>query len=153
MSNPRILGLWRLFRFELPLTAGVCVIIGGLLALGELPTLAEMVSGFFCVFLISAAALILNDYFDLESDRINAPHRPLPAGMVSERDVLLLSGAVTLAGLSIGFLISPAALLLALLVWSVGFLYNWRGKKAGLPGNLMVSFSVSMTFIFGGSKV
>jgi geranylgeranylglycerol-phosphate geranylgeranyltransferase len=73
--------------------------------------------------------------------------------MVSERDVLLLSGAVTLAGLSIGFLISPAALLLALLVWSVGFLYNWRGKKAGLPGNLMVSFSVGMTFIFGGLVV
>ena len=149
----RVLGLLRLFRFELPLTAGVCVIIGGLLAWGELPTLAEMVSGFSCVFLISAASLILNDYFDLESDRINAPHRPLPSGMVSERDVILLFSAVTLAGLIVAYLISPAALLVALLVWAVGFLYNWRGKQAGLPGNLMVSFSVGMTFIFGGLVV
>jgi geranylgeranylglycerol-phosphate geranylgeranyltransferase len=153
MSKTRVLGLLRLFRFELPLTAGVCVIIGGLLALGELPTLSAMVSGFSCVFLISAASLILNDYFDLESDRINAPHRPLPSGMVSERDVILLFSAVTLAGLIVAYLISPAALLVALLVWAVGFLYNWRGKQAGLPGNLMVSFSVGMTFIFGGLVV
>jgi len=149
----RILGLVRLFRFELPLTAGVCVIIGGLLALGELPTLSAMISGFSCVFLISAASLILNDYFDLASDRINAPHRPLPSGMVTERDVILLASAVTLAGLLTGYLISPAALLVALVVWAVGFLYNWRGKQAGLPGNLMVSFSVGMTFIFGGLVV
>jgi geranylgeranylglycerol-phosphate geranylgeranyltransferase len=35
----------------------------------------------------------------------------------------------------------------------VGFLYNWRFKKAGFIGNLMVSFSVGMTFIFGGIAV
>jgi 4-hydroxybenzoate polyprenyltransferase and related prenyltransferases len=35
----------------------------------------------------------------------------------------------------------------------VGFLYNWWLKKAGLIGNLMVSFSVGMTFIFGGIAV
>jgi len=146
-------GLWRLFRFELPFTAGVCVVLGSLLALGQFPTLAEIALGFFSVFFISAAALILNDYFDIESDRINAPHRPLPAGLVTEREVILLAAVVTMLGFVTGYLVSPAALLVVIVVWLVGFLYNWRFKRSGLPGNLMVSFSVGMTFIYGGIVV
>ena len=75
-----MLAVFRLFRFELPLTAGVCVILGELLALGKLPTTIEIVLGFLSVFFISASSLILNDYFDIESDRINAPESPLPPG-------------------------------------------------------------------------
>jgi len=143
----------RLFRFELPFAAGACVVLGELLARGELPNIGEMFLGFLAVFLISAAALILNDYFDLETDKINAPERPLPAGLVTPREALLLSSAVTALGFVAGFLISFTASLVAAVVWAVGFLYNWRFKKAGIWGNLMVSFSVGMTFIFGGLAV
>jgi geranylgeranylglycerol-phosphate geranylgeranyltransferase len=149
----RLHGLWQLFRFELPFTAGVCVVLGSLLALGQFPTLTEIALGFFGVFFISAAALILNDYFDIESDRVNAPHRPLPAGLVTERDLILLAAAVTLLGFLTGYLVGPTALLVVIVVWLVGFLYNWRFKRSGLPGNLMVSFSVGMTFIYGGIVV
>lgn len=153
MFRTRMLGLFRLFRFELPLTAGVCVILGELLALGTVPSTAEIALGFLSFFFISAAALILNDYFDIESDRINAPERPLPSGLVTGQDVVLLSIAVTMLGFITGYLISLEALLVVILVWTVGFLYNWRFKKAGFIGNLMVSFSVGMTFIFGGIAV
>jgi geranylgeranylglycerol-phosphate geranylgeranyltransferase len=146
----KIAGLLRLFRFELPFAAGVCVVLGSLLALGRLPAPAELALGFFSVFFISAAALILNDYFDIESDRINAPQRPLPAGLVTEQEVVWLAVGVTLLGLGLSYLIGPAALLIAVVVWIIGFLYNWRFKRTGLPGNLMVSFSVGMTFIYGG---
>lgn len=149
----KILALWRLFRFELPLTAGVCVILGQLLALGGFPSVRQALFGFLAVFLISAAALILNDYFDLESDKINAPHRPLPAGLVTPRQVIVLFCAVTTLGFAASFLLGLTTLLVAVLVWGVGFLYNWRFKKAGLWGNLMVSFSVGMTFLFGGISV
>jgi geranylgeranylglycerol-phosphate geranylgeranyltransferase len=149
----KLTGLWRLFRFELPLTAGVCVILGELLALGKLPTAKEMVLGFLSVFFISATSLILNDYFDLETDRINAPERPLPSGLVTEREVVALSMLVTLLGLIAAGLLSWMALGVVIFVWAVGFLYNWRFKKAGLLGNLMVAFSVGMTFIFGGIAV
>ncbi|MCQ1536942.1 prenyltransferase [Methanosarcina sp. KYL-1] len=150
MFRTRMPGLFRLFRFELPFAAGVCVILGELLALGELPATTEIVLGFLSFFFISAAALIPNDYFDIEIDRINAPERPLPAGLVTGRDVVLLSIVVTMLGFITGYLISLEALLIVILVWAVGFLYNWRFKKAGFIGNLMVSFSVGMTFVFGG---
>ena len=153
MLKTKMLGLLRLFRFELPFAAGVCVILGELLALGKLPAPKEIVFGSLSVFFISATSLILNDYFDLESDKINAPDRPLPAGLVTEWEVVILSIVVTMLGFITAYLISLAALFVVILVWAVGFLYNWRFKKSGLIGNLMVSFSVGMTFIFGGLAV
>lgn len=149
----KILELVRLFRFELPFTAGVCVVLGQLLALGKFPTAAEMLLGFLSVFFISAAALITNDIFDIETDKINAPERPLPAGSVTKQEAIILSIAVTSLGLITAYLIDFRVLWVACLVWVVGFLYNWRFKKTGIWGNLMVSFSVGMTFIFGGIAV
>lgn len=153
MYGIKILELVRLFRFELPFTAGVCVVLGQLLALGKFPTATEMLLGFLSVFFISAAALIINDIFDIETDKINAPERPLPAGSVTKQEVIILSIAVTSLGLITAYLIDFRALWVACLVWAVGFLYNWRFKKTGIWGNLMVSFSVGMTFIFGGIAV
>ena len=153
MTRTRLLGFLRLFRFELPFAAGVCVVLGQFLALDSIPPLQEIVLGFLSVFFISATALILNDYFDLEIDRINAPHRPLPSGMVSKRDVLVLSFVVAFLGLMAAALLSLTALITILVVWIVGVLYNWRFKRSGLAGNLMVSFSVGMTFVFGGISV
>lgn len=117
----KVRGLACLFRFELPFAAGISVLLGQLLALGRFPSLTEIGLGFGSVFCISAAALILNDYFDIESDRINAPERPLPSGLVSPRDVIVLTIVVTLLGLALSYLISAAALLLAALVWAVVF--------------------------------
>ncbi len=146
-------GLFRLFRFELPFTAGVCVILRELLALGRLPAVTEIALGFLSVFFISSTALILNDYFDLETDRINAPERPLPSGLITERDVIFLSVAVTILGFITAFFISVEVFLVIVFVWAVGFLYNWRFKRTGFMGNLMVAFSVGMTFILGGIAV
>lgn len=153
MYGTKIFGLIRLFRFELPFTAGVCVVLGQLLALGKFPTAKGMFLGFLSVFFISAAALIVNDIFDIETDKINAPERPLPAGSVTKQEAIILSIAVTLLGLITAYLIDLRVLWVACLVWVVGFLYNWRFKKTGIWGNLMVSFSVGMTFIFGGIAV
>ncbi|MPN00878.1 Protoheme IX farnesyltransferase [bioreactor metagenome] len=111
------------------------MVLGELLALGTVPTIAEIILGFLSIFFISATSLILNDYFDIESDKINAPERPLPAGLVSERDVILLSIVVAMLGFITSYMISLEALLVIILVWAVGFLYNWRLKRAGFIGS------------------
>lgn len=150
MTKSTLFALFRLFRFELSFTAGVCVLLGELLALGHLPSLAQATYGFLSIFCISAAALILNDYFDVETDRINAPSRPLPSGLVTKPEVMVLSVVVALLGFLFSFLISSQVFAVAFGVWLVGFLYNWRLKRTGIWGNLFVAFSVGMTFIFGG---
>lgn len=153
MTRKKVLGLAHLFRFELPFAAGVCVVLGTLLALRQFPDISLLVLSFSSVFFTSAAALILNDYFDVESDKLNAPDRPIPSGLVTKQDVLILAIVVTLLGILASALISIPAMVTVVLVWLVGFLYNWRLKKAGILGNLMVSLSVGMTFIYGGIVV
>ena len=153
MNSSKIMGLWRLFRFELPLFAGINVIVGALLALGTVPTFQQALLGFLSVFFISATSLILNDYFDIESDKINAPDRPLPSGLVTKQEVLWLSTVIAMFGFAAAYFINILAFLVAIIIWFIGFLYNWRLKRTGLPGNLLVGISVGMTFVFGGIVV
>jgi geranylgeranylglycerol-phosphate geranylgeranyltransferase len=146
-------GLVRIFRPELPFAAGVCVVVGEILAFGAFPPIHILLLGFLCGFFLSSTALILNDYFDLEVDRINAPHRPLPSGIVTKTEVLALSILTSLLGLGAGLALGPVEFILSVFFWMVGVAYNWRFKQAGLVGNLMVSSSVAITFILGAIAV
>src|SRR5512135_789718 len=110
MTKSKLTALSRLFRPDLSVTAGICVFLGELLALGSLPSFAQAIYGFLSIFCISATALILNDYFDIETDRINAPSRPLPSGLVTKSEVVILSVAVALLGFLFSALISYQAL-------------------------------------------
>jgi len=149
----KINGFIKLLRFELPFSAGVCVVMGQMLALGEFASIPVTVFGFASVFLISASILVLNDYFDVETDKINAPSRPIPSGLVSPAEALLFSLFLLFAGIFTSYLININVLLISIVLAVIGFLYNRYFKKSGLPGNLIVSFSVGMTFIYGGASV
>ena len=151
--NRKIKGVIQLFRPELSLAAGICVIVGEIIALGSFPSIQNIIYGFICGFFISSPALILNDYFDIEVDRINAPNRPLPAGIISPQEVITLTIVVTFIGLVAAAVISIYALIICIILWIIGVLYNWKLKETGLLGNIMVSCSVATTFILGGIAV
>lgn len=149
----KIKGFFQLIRFELPFAAGICVVMGQLLVLGEFASTFITFSGFFSVFAISGSILVLNDFFDIETDKINAPHRPIPAKLVSPFEALLFSITLSIIGFILSYMISLNALLFSIALAVIGFLYNRKFKKSGLVGNILVSFSVGMTFIFGGLTV
>lgn len=149
----KIKGFFRLLRFELPVAAGVCVVMGQILALGNFAAISIIVLGFVSVFLISASILVLNDYFDIETDKINALERPIPSNLVTPSEALSFSLFLLIIGLLLSYLISSTALIISIILSLIGFLYNRYFKRTGLTGNLMVSFSVGMTFIYGGASV
>ena len=149
----KIRGAIQIVRPELPLAAGVCFVLGEVLALGSFPPLRAIGLGFLCGLLLSASALITNDYFDLEVDKINAPKRPLPAGLLSGPEAMALGLLAGLFGLAAAWILNPFALLLSLILWVLGFLYNWKLKTAGLWGNLIVSTNVGATFVLGSIAV
>jgi geranylgeranylglycerol-phosphate geranylgeranyltransferase len=153
MLKRKAKGIIQLFRPELPFSAGVCVILGEIVALSGFPSFREIILGFLCGFFISGSALVSNDYFDLEVDRINSPNRPLPSGAVSPSETIVLATIAMVIGLAASFAISTPALFLSLVFGIVGVLYNWRFKQKGLWGNLMVASSVAITFILGGLAV
>jgi len=76
LLSKKFKGMVQIFRPELPFAAGVCVILGEIIALGYFPSFQEMSLGFMCGFFLSGSAIVINDYFDLEVDRVctEAPH-------------------------------------------------------------------------------
>jgi len=153
MLKNKLKGSIQLFRPELSFASGICVIVGEIVALGGFPSIWDLSLGFLCGFFISGSALILNDYFDLEVDKVNAPERSLPSGVVSKSEVIALTGFATLIGLAAAYSIGMIALLISILFWFIGFLYNWKYKQTGFLGNLMVASSVAITFVIGGIAV
>lgn len=129
------------------------MLAGQIIALGTLPAPMTALFGFLTGFCVSGAAMISNDYFDLEVDRINHPSRPLPSGRVTPRDAIALTAAFSAAGLAAALALGALAFSIAVAIWFVGIAYNWKFKESGLFGNIMVGFSVGMTFIFGGLSV
>ncbi|TDP88929.1 geranylgeranylglycerol-phosphate geranylgeranyltransferase [Halanaerobium saccharolyticum] len=149
----KIKGLIRLLRPELPFAAGISVIIGEIVSLGKLPSLSELALGFMWGFFLSGAAMILNDYFDIEVDKVNSPDRPLASGLISSNTAVIFTIIISLLGLLVSFFINRAAVLLYIIFWIIGFLYNWKFKEKGLVGNLFVSSSVAVTIILGAIVV
>lgn len=146
----KIKGIVQLMRFDLSFAAGISVVVGEFVAISSFPSLNDLILGFMVGFFISTSALILNDYFDIETDKINRPRRPLPSGIIKPSEVIVLWIITSIIGFVVAFQIGYIALFMAILFWVIGFLYNWKFKRVGLFGNLMVSCSVAITFIFGG---
>jgi geranylgeranylglycerol-phosphate geranylgeranyltransferase len=146
----KVRSLLGLIKPELPVAAGICVVVGQALGLGGMPEAGLALLGFLIGFLISGAEMVSNDLFDLEVDKVNHPERPLPSGQVSAKEVIALTVLLSLGGLLIAAFQGTSVLMFTVFIWALGMLYNWRLKSLGLPGNAIVAFSVGATFVLGG---
>ncbi len=100
--------------------------------------------------LIAAGGNSLNDFYDLEIDRINRPKRPLPAGYLKPRTAYAFGITCMLAGLGLAYFIGWKPLAMALSVSVLLWLYAARGKKMGLWGNGLVALVCALAFVYGG---
>ncbi len=103
--------------------------------------------------LIAAGANTINDYFDLEIDRINKPYRPLIAGKLSPSQAQLISMFEFTVGILLAAFIGSLAFFVAFTISFLLFFYSYRLKRLPLIGNLTVSFSTGMAFVYGGIAV
>lgn len=111
----------------------------------------ELVYSFIVAYSLNGSSMVLNDYFDREIDKINAPHRPLASGVIKPSHAIVYSSILALIGLSLAALISFYCMIVAIISYVAAFLYNSSLKKSGLIGNLVVSLVVSAPFIFGAT--
>lgn len=131
---------------------GVAIIIGAFIT-GGMQILSDrwsLVFAFLTGFTMSGAAMAINDYYDREIDAINEPQRAIPSGRISPRSAVVFTGFLSVIGLASSYMISMEALLIAVLAWIVMMTYSVWGKKTGFLGNLMVSISVALPFMYGG---
>lgn len=100
-------------------------------------------------FMISGAGIILNDYYDIKIDKINAPERPLPSGRLKKKSALLFAAALFVAGIGLAFTINSYCLGIAILNTLLELLYAKKLKQVAVVGNVVDSWFVASTFIFG----
>lgn len=103
--------------------------------------------------LITAAANSINDYYDLEIDRVNKPYRPLPAGMIRPGLVPGIALIEFTAGILAGAFINVTAFSIALIFSLLLYFYSAYLKRVPLWGNILVSLASAMAFIYGGVAV
>ncbi len=152
-SSSRLGAYVQLIRPLNSVMMGIAVVIGEVAVLGGIPTASQIVMGFLVSFFLTAASMVLNDYIDLEIDRINSPERPLPSGLVSCRSAFYLAVALSAAGLAAAVPFSYYGLTIAALTLSASVVYNLYAKKTGLVGNAVVAFCIAVPFLFGGVVV
>ncbi len=99
--------------------------------------------------LVNAGGNIINDYFDIEIDKINRPDRPLPSGKMSLKDGLSLYLYTTLFAFVIVYKINILAFFIVVVTSLMMFLYSYKLKGIPLVGNIVVSFFTGLAFLFG----
>lgn len=133
--------------------AGFAVIVGEVVALRGYLKIELAVLGFLVAFLLLGATMAMNDVYDIEVDRINSPHRPIPSGRVSRLGASLLALVFVVGGGLLAFLINYPSSVIAALAIALMMYYNVHGKRTGFLGNAIVSTCISLPFVFGGTAV
>jgi geranylgeranylglycerol-phosphate geranylgeranyltransferase (EC 2.5.1.42) len=106
---------------------------------------------FLVVFLITGAGNAINDYFDIDIDRINKPDRPIPSGKISLRTALYFSLALFAAGSIIATSINMICGAIAVVNSLLLIYYASTLKRTALLGNIAVGYLTGSTFLFGGA--
>ncbi len=133
------------------LMASIAVLIGILLAGGNAAVFPAGIFALFAVFIITGAGMIINDYFDVETDKVNKPKKYREMQTYSRSFWLSYAIILFAIGISLTFFINVAAFFIAFVNSILLVVYSWKLKKLPLVGNLAVSFLVASTFLFGGA--
>jgi geranylgeranylglycerol-phosphate geranylgeranyltransferase len=109
----------------------------------------DLAYGFLTGFTLTAASMVINDYYDRDIDAINEPRRPIPSGVIKPAEAVAFAFFLTAVGLIAAFLTSVSCLLLAAISYAISVSYTTVGKRSGLSGNFLVAACVSVPFVYG----
>ncbi len=147
----KLQGVIRLMRPVNCVLMGFAVFVGVVLAGQNLSNIAwlNVAFGFLTGFALTGASMAINDYYDRAIDAINEPLRPIPSGLVSPREALLIASFLSVIGFIFAVLVSAWCLVVAVIAWVIFTTYITVGKRTGLPGNFLVSACVGAPFVYG----
>ncbi|MEE9585784.1 MAG: UbiA family prenyltransferase [Nitrososphaerales archaeon] len=151
MSRP--IDLIMLTRPVNSIMVGFAVVVGvavsAPLELLSTPTILGFLTGF----LISSYSMVVNDWYDLDVDRINNPNRPLASGRISLRTAAVYAAILLILGIATSLFTGLENFIIATVFAAIAWVYNYWGKKQILLGNMMVAASVAIPYIYGGAAV
>jgi geranylgeranylglycerol-phosphate geranylgeranyltransferase len=133
--------------------AAAGVAIGGTLAMGRVALPRELVLAMLSAIGLGAAGNAANDLWDVEADRINKPHRPLPSGALSREVAVAVGGTAGGAGLLLGWLAGPTTFAIAVPALVVMLAYSPLLKPRPVVGNVIVALVGSLPLVYGAGAV
>jgi 4-hydroxybenzoate polyprenyltransferase len=115
----------RPFTLLLPIVGGYLMVQASL-GRFELPTPDPFITvgAVASMMLVNAAGNYWNSLADLEIDRINKPYRPLPSGVLSEREVRAAAGLMSILSVVVAWFINPVFFVLALAMMLATMAYS-----------------------------
>lgn len=103
--------------------------------------------------LIAAGGNAINDYFDVEIDRINKPLRPLARGAIKPQGAWWAWRLLSSLGVIISAYIGPYTFAIALFWVGTLYWYSKSLKRTVLWGNLTVALATGLALLYGGYTV
>lgn len=102
---------------------------------------------------VAAGGYSLNDYYDLEIDRVNFPKRPLPSGRLHPVTAVRVSVACFTLGIFLAVLCAPGCALVALVDTAVLVAYNRVSKRIGWLKTAAVCWLLASIFVFAAFAI
>ena len=144
----------KLVRFEHALMLAVAVFIAEAIVLGSIPAISSILLLSWLVPAFSEmGSFALNDYLDMESDKINKKMTPLVRGAISPKFAYPFSIFAFLISTLAAFFINWPAFIIAFLFNLLAIAYNFRLKDMPLLGNAFIGLTMAIPFIFGNFVV
>ena len=101
--------------------------------------------------LLYTSGLVFNDYFDVETDLKERPHRPLPSGRICKRIAFTIAiSSMISANLIAYFAAGPNAFALSALISAIVILYDYKLKETK-GGPVAMGLARSLNVILGAS--
>lgn len=153
MAGDRLRGLVEVGRPGNAIVAGVLTFIGAYVAGGVVVFPVDTGAAVVATVCATAAGNAVNDYFDREIDRINAPRRPIPRGAITPREAISLG--ILLFGIAVTLALTLPLLAIVIAVINLICLLGYTQFLKGRPGagNATVAYLGGSTFLFGGAAV
>jgi len=152
-SIRKVLSFIELSRPVNGLIAFISVFLGALLAADSLSPLINVLIVAIAALMLLSAGNALNDFCDLQIDKINKPHRPIPSGRIERKEALTFSIVLLGIGTCMGMLINWTAFVIAVTVSATLVLYSTKLKRMPLAGNIAIGFLTALVFTSGGVAV
>jgi geranylgeranylglycerol-phosphate geranylgeranyltransferase len=145
----KVLGYLKLTRPQNNLITALSVLVGASIS-GDVESWGKVILACLSAFFISGGGNAINDFFDVEADRVNKPYRPLPKGEIPRLFALPFSILLFAAGVLLSLWIKPLSILVATAACALLVVYSSFLKKRLIWGNLAVSSLSALAFFYGG---
>ncbi|MBU7015193.1 MAG: UbiA family prenyltransferase [Theionarchaea archaeon] len=130
--------------------SGFAVFIAGAISVGWHMPLMSLAAASLGTFFASAGGMVINDYFDIDIDSVNRPHRPIPSNRITRRGALQFSLFLFMgAGVCVLFT-NVWCIVVGLPALFLIILYSWKLKRRLFVGNLAVALLSALALLYGG---